>query len=91
MSGHIRTVYERDRPELRLLQPALVASLLGCSRRTVRRMAARGDLRPIRIGPRLVRFSEVEIRALIDPNMNERPAATPGARERAAATASAEE
>lgn len=51
----------------RLLTRAQVAERLGVSERTVDRLADRGELPRQRIvGTRLVRFSEADVRALLD-------------------------
>lgn len=64
--------------DIKLLDADQVAEVLGCSRRTVSRMATRGELRAIHIGPRLVRYASTDVAALIDPTNGER-APTPHA------------
>lgn len=41
-----------------------VAKELGISPRTVWRMIKRGDIKPVRVGPKLIRISEEEIERL---------------------------
>lgn len=41
-----------------------VAKELGISTRTVWRMIKRGDIKPVRVGPKLIRISEEEIERL---------------------------
>jgi excisionase family DNA binding protein len=79
MNRHAAPVYDASWSSLRLLSTLEVAQLLGCSRRTVERMAARGQLNPVHIGPRLVRFSWVDVAHLAAPQNAERPATTPDA------------
>jgi len=79
MNRHAASAYDPSQSALRLFTTREVADLLGCSRRTVERMAARGQLRPVHIGPRLVRFSWVDVAHLTTPKIAERPATTPDA------------
>ncbi|HPY31120.1 MAG TPA: helix-turn-helix domain-containing protein [Verrucomicrobiota bacterium] len=48
-----------------LLSRKQTADLLGVSTRTLRRMERRGELDPIRISSRLVRYSASQIRELL--------------------------
>lgn len=43
-----------------------VAQILGCSKRTVIRREAEGQLRPFRFGARMVRYQINEVEALIE-------------------------
>jgi hypothetical protein len=71
-----------------LLSAARVAELFDCNPATVWRLADRGVLTRIRIGPRMVRYRTDEVAALMTPTNAERPAVTPGAlAENAGATA----
>jgi excisionase family DNA binding protein len=80
MNAHELPVSDVGRTAPRLLTGDEVADALGCSIRTVMRMAARGELRQITIGKRLRRYSIDDVVALAAPANNERQAATPGAR-----------
>ncbi|MCA0437427.1 MAG: helix-turn-helix domain-containing protein [Actinobacteria bacterium] len=61
MSGaHVKT-------ERRWLSQEQVAEYLGVSVITVRRMASRGDLRAMRMGPRLLRYDAREIDRMLTP------------------------
>lgn len=44
-----------------------VATLLGSSPNTIRRMIARGDLRAYRYGPRIIRIDPADLRAMREP------------------------
>ena len=50
---------------MELLTVQDVARMLRCSTRTVREYVSRGLLRPVRVGPRLVRFTAREIERFI--------------------------
>lgn len=60
----------------RWLSQAEAADYLGITDRTLRRMVARGDLPGYRLGPRLTRFDQSDLDALLRPI----PAAGGGAR-----------
>jgi excisionase family DNA binding protein len=61
----------------RLLTGLEMADALGCSIRTVERMAARGELRQITIGQRLRRYAASDLAALADPTHAASAASTP--------------
>jgi excisionase family DNA binding protein len=67
-------------PDIKLLDADQVAEVLGCSRRTVSRMAMRGELRAIHIGPRLIRYALSDVAALVTSPNDERSAVTPSVR-----------
>ncbi|MFP5219955.1 MAG: helix-turn-helix domain-containing protein [Actinomycetes bacterium] len=50
-----------------LLSLDQAAAALGVHRNTVRRLVARGELPAVRIGPRLVRVSSSDLKALCRP------------------------
>ncbi|HEY3530386.1 MAG TPA: helix-turn-helix domain-containing protein [Nocardioides sp.] len=43
------------------------AEFYGCSTKTIRRMVARGDLRAVRVGPRMLRIDAAELEARLRP------------------------
>lgn len=63
-----------------LLSAARVAELLDCKKSTVWRLAERGLLTRVRIGPRMVRYQAAEVAHLMDPDSSnaESLASTPG-------------
>jgi excisionase family DNA binding protein len=67
-----------------LLTPEQVAAVLGVSVRTVRRLAAEGRLRPVRIGYRTTRFRPEDVDALIAPTQSKTPEGIEGLAERTA-------
>jgi excisionase family DNA binding protein len=48
-----------------LLTPAEVASLLNTSKTSVFRLADAGDLSPLRISPKIIRFRRADVDALL--------------------------
>jgi excisionase family DNA binding protein len=58
-----------------LLDTRAVAALLHTSVRTVERLAAAGELEPIRLGRRTVRFAAADVDSLIERRRNWQPAA----------------
>lgn len=78
--GHVETQY----PARRLVTVAEAAYLLRVSRKTIQRMRERGDLTAVEVGPRLVRFRDSDIEALIE---GKAPAGQPGLRANSIASA----
>jgi predicted DNA-binding transcriptional regulator AlpA len=69
-----------DRQLVGLLSASTVAELLDCKPSTVWRLAERGLLTRVRIGPRMVRYQAAEVARLMnpDPENAESPAVNPG-------------
>jgi excisionase family DNA binding protein len=83
MNSHTSTQgYAAERSE-RLLSAVEVAELIGCHPQTVYRMADRGELTRIHVGPRLVRYAKSELDQFL-PEKNERPAPKLDARDNSA-------
>lgn len=57
-----------------LLTTAEVAEALGISARTVRALASRGELRPVRIGRRITRYRAEDVAALVEERLVPAPA-----------------
>lgn len=55
-----------EKPEPLLLSKAAAAHSLNVSVRQLTRFVASGQLTPIRLGPRLVRFTPAELEAFVD-------------------------
>lgn len=47
---------------------AYAASYIGCNERTIRRYIARGKLKTIRVGPRLIRIRQTEFARFLKAN-----------------------
>ncbi len=64
-----------ESPPIRLLTGEQVADIFGVRPRTVKDMARRGDLRPIRLGYRTTRYDPNDVAALLRRRTATGPAA----------------
>jgi excisionase family DNA binding protein len=60
------------------MTPAEVAATLGITQRTVRRLAADGELRRVTLGHRTARYVADDVQALIERSTSEAQAGNPG-------------
>jgi excisionase family DNA binding protein len=60
-----QTVQATDADTEKLVEAAVVAAALGVCETTVRRMASRGELPSIALGPRLMRFNLSQVLAAL--------------------------
>jgi excisionase family DNA binding protein len=79
-----------DYQRTRLLSASEVCVLLGVHLHTVYRMADRGELTRIHVGPKLVRYAETDLAKFMPPLNDERPAPPPDARQEGCITSRAE-